>query len=601
MWKFREIQDRVTNVVMNYSEVEAKVREATNDDQWGPHGSLLNEIAKHTFTYEHFPEVMGMMWKRMLLDGGKNWRRIYKCLLLLNYLLRNGSERVVTSARDHIYDMRALETFTFTDENGRDQGLNVRHKVKETLELIQDDSRLREERKRTRLNRDKYVGLSSDALEDSAYSDRYSKEPKSISSADFNDAEGDLNKSKFQGFKDKIGSFRPKKDYNTEYNERRTENEFSEYRDEPEDGEEVKEEDEVKEETEEAVEVADSSQEDILNTTNDGGQTQAPDIPKVEAVSAIDLLNSDPPPFESSEPVQDFADFSTFQSSDNPAKPASAMDELADILTAPSVTPLVPLSGSATTNAQPNIDLFGDFNAATVQQAPVLQTQQPALLQTEPDDFAQFDSLATFNTPAKTDTKDNFDFGGPIMMDNPHSNSPSVWSNTGVDISLDALSPGLSKNKPMQPTMNQMQPGLFPQQPGTLPQQQGQMSQQPGMLPQQQMQSNFMSLNMSMANMSMRPQMTQNMPMTQNIPMTQNNIAPQQMQTQAFNYQMPMGYNPQGNMMQMQRTPNMAAPYGMMGMQQPRMGGFQAGNAPHSSTDIMHASVGLMNQSWGQK
>lgn len=50
-------------------------------------------------------------------------------LLLLNYLVRNGSERVVTSSREHIYDLRSLENYTFTDENGKDQGINVRHKV----------------------------------------------------------------------------------------------------------------------------------------------------------------------------------------------------------------------------------------------------------------------------------------------------------------------------------------------------------------------------------------------------------------------------------------------------------------------------------------
>ena len=64
-------------MVMNYSEVESKVREATNDDTWGPHGSLMSEIAKYTFTYEHFPEVMSMLWKRMLQEK-KNWRRVYK-------------------------------------------------------------------------------------------------------------------------------------------------------------------------------------------------------------------------------------------------------------------------------------------------------------------------------------------------------------------------------------------------------------------------------------------------------------------------------------------------------------------------------------------
>ena len=49
---------------------------------------------------------------------------VFQSLLLLSYLLRNGSERVVTSARDHIYDMRQLEDYQHIDEHGRDQGIN---------------------------------------------------------------------------------------------------------------------------------------------------------------------------------------------------------------------------------------------------------------------------------------------------------------------------------------------------------------------------------------------------------------------------------------------------------------------------------------------
>lgn len=36
-----------------------------------------------------------------------------QALLLLAYLIRNGSERVVTSAREHIYDLRSLENYHF--------------------------------------------------------------------------------------------------------------------------------------------------------------------------------------------------------------------------------------------------------------------------------------------------------------------------------------------------------------------------------------------------------------------------------------------------------------------------------------------------------
>jgi len=162
MWKVRELVDKATNIVMNYTETEAKVREATNDDPWGPSGAQMQEIAAFTFAYEAFPEAVGMLWKRMLQDNKQNWRRVYKSLLLLDYLLKNGSERVVTSAREHIYDLRGLENFSFVDENGKDQGINIRHKVTDMLEFIQDDDRLREERKKAKKNKDKYVGMSSD-------------------------------------------------------------------------------------------------------------------------------------------------------------------------------------------------------------------------------------------------------------------------------------------------------------------------------------------------------------------------------------------------------------------------------------------------------
>ncbi|XP_076317035.1 clathrin interactor 1-like isoform X2 [Tachypleus tridentatus] len=170
MWKLREITDKVTNVVMNYTEIEAKVREATNDDPWGPTGHQMQEIAQGTFSYEQFPEVMGMLWRRMLQDK-KNWRRTYKSLLVLAYLVKNGSERVVTSTREHIYDLRSLESYHFIDECGKDQGINVRQRVKELIEFIQDDEKLRQERKKAKKSKDKYVGMSSNSQ-----SSRYDKD-----------------------------------------------------------------------------------------------------------------------------------------------------------------------------------------------------------------------------------------------------------------------------------------------------------------------------------------------------------------------------------------------------------------------------------------
>ncbi|KAK2117010.1 Clathrin interactor 1 [Saguinus oedipus] len=172
---------------MNYSEIESKVREATNDDPWGPSGQLMGEIAKNlTTTMKSF---------------------FANSLLLLAYLIRNGSERVVTSAREHIYDLRSLENYHFVDEHGKDQGINIRQKVKELVEFAQDDDRLREERKKAKKNKDKYVGVSSDSVGGFRYiskGERYDPEPKSKW-----DEEWDKNKSAFP-FSDKLGELSDK-------------------------------------------------------------------------------------------------------------------------------------------------------------------------------------------------------------------------------------------------------------------------------------------------------------------------------------------------------------------------------------------------------
>lgn len=38
-------------------------------------------LCRSTFMYEQFPEVMNMLWTRMLKDNKKNWRRVYKVLV----------------------------------------------------------------------------------------------------------------------------------------------------------------------------------------------------------------------------------------------------------------------------------------------------------------------------------------------------------------------------------------------------------------------------------------------------------------------------------------------------------------------------------------
>jgi epsin len=149
----------VKNVTKGYSAVQVKVREATSNDPWGPTGSQMSEIAQMTFNAStDFYDIMDMLDKR-LNDKGKNWRHVLKALKVLDYCLHEGSELVVTWAKQSIYIIKTLREFTYIDEEGRDVGQNVRVAAKELTALILDEERLRAERTDRKSWKSRVTGL----------------------------------------------------------------------------------------------------------------------------------------------------------------------------------------------------------------------------------------------------------------------------------------------------------------------------------------------------------------------------------------------------------------------------------------------------------
>lgn len=61
-------------------------------------------------------------------------------------MLHAGSENVVIYFRDNLYVIKTLKEFQYVDEYNKDQGANVRQKAKDITNLLQDESRLRQER-----------------------------------------------------------------------------------------------------------------------------------------------------------------------------------------------------------------------------------------------------------------------------------------------------------------------------------------------------------------------------------------------------------------------------------------------------------------------
>ncbi|KAG0250553.1 Epsin-3, clathrin recruitment and traffic between the Golgi and endosome [Actinomortierella ambigua] len=158
MWDIRNAIEKVTAKVMNYTEMEQKVREATSNDPWGASGTLKQELAQATHNFQYFNEIMPTLFKRFHEREPREWRSMYKALVLLEYLVTNGSERVVDEARGHISTIKVLRNFQFVDENGKDEGINVRNRAKEFAEMLSSVDRIKEERKKAKANRNKFVG-----------------------------------------------------------------------------------------------------------------------------------------------------------------------------------------------------------------------------------------------------------------------------------------------------------------------------------------------------------------------------------------------------------------------------------------------------------
>ena len=90
---------------------------------------------------------MPCIYSRFMEKEAKQWREIYKvsfmfpspgfctCLVLLNalmmqalqlleYIIKNGSERVVDDARSHLSTIKMLRNFHYIDDTGKDHGIN---------------------------------------------------------------------------------------------------------------------------------------------------------------------------------------------------------------------------------------------------------------------------------------------------------------------------------------------------------------------------------------------------------------------------------------------------------------------------------------------
>uniref|UniRef100_A0A8C7N142 Clathrin interactor 1 n=1 Tax=Oncorhynchus kisutch TaxID=8019 RepID=A0A8C7N142_ONCKI len=469
-----------TNVVMNYSEVESKVREATNDDPWGPSGQQMADISRCTFMYEQFPEAMNMLWIRMLRENKKNWRRVYKSLLLLSHLIRNGSERVVTSSREHIYDLRSLESYHFV---GKYSALSL-SAVSLSLWLPSRSlSGCRLALSLAAVSLSLWLSGGNEGSSRGKWDEDWKRDQGQFP---FSDKLGEISDKIGSTIDDTINKF--KKQSRDDSPDRFSDNE--EERGRPsqngQSGRSVfKDEEETV--TTKSVQIVQATE--TTATKKRGGVPS-----KTVSLGAAAHYTGDKSPDTSAKQVSPqpsssgLADLLMVDT--GPSLPAAATDLIGGFADFSSPSASVGLS---TVPASSGNGDFGDWNAFPGGQAPV---PTPFAQPLAPSNTDLFGALLASSAPAPA-SADLFDLMGPgqtqslsasqsltfnmtntqtISSTMPQSRSlqhevmlgtegsmgsaiPSTWSDSSVNISLDFLAPGMQPPKPVQPTLNTLQGG----------------------------------------------------------------------------------------------------------------------------------------------
>lgn len=163
----RQATNKVKQYAMNLSPLEVQVEEATNLDTWGPHGSVMSDIADACFDPEGYKQVLGVIARR-LQEKDERWRMCYKALLLLEYLIKHGPTKVAQDVASSSSVLNRLQHFEYLDANGKDHGVNIRHRANEICELVSNPGRLKEERAKAAENKAKYTGVSASQMKSGA-------------------------------------------------------------------------------------------------------------------------------------------------------------------------------------------------------------------------------------------------------------------------------------------------------------------------------------------------------------------------------------------------------------------------------------------------
>ena len=174
-FRINDLIETVKSTVFQYSPVEAMLVKLTNNDSWGHDTKDLQQLVKmcdnntgyQASNVNNFNQsgghssalafTLSFLHEKCTNTQVSTWRNIYKSLSLLDYLLKHSSEYNITSITNIVQQLNHLNNYQCID-NGKDTGINVRHKLKTMTEMINNHNVLLSEREKASVQAQKFHG-----------------------------------------------------------------------------------------------------------------------------------------------------------------------------------------------------------------------------------------------------------------------------------------------------------------------------------------------------------------------------------------------------------------------------------------------------------
>ncbi|XP_062192651.1 uncharacterized protein LOC133896144 [Phragmites australis] len=127
---------------------ELLVQEATNNDACVPDARTLACIADAAFDMDDCWRITKVLHQRLGRVDWKEWRPVYKALVVLEFLLTHGPEDLPREFLPDMPVMHDLRSFNYIDDKGFNWGACMQRRTDTILTLLTDGDRLKEARRR---------------------------------------------------------------------------------------------------------------------------------------------------------------------------------------------------------------------------------------------------------------------------------------------------------------------------------------------------------------------------------------------------------------------------------------------------------------------